>query len=177
MIKKIPQREMSSLRRLLSQVIMPPPSGPATWFHPSSLAHRAPSSPTPMPTCSYSLRPCRIALSLSQYVRHVERYPHTLLPRFMGAHRLIVPEIGKVHFVVFSNVFSTDRVIHERYDLKGSTLGRTVGAEALARKTDVLRKDLDLKRRFHLGSNKGALLAQIRADVQFLREVRSQSMD
>ena len=128
MIKKIPQREMSSLRRLLSQ-----------------------------------------------YVRHVERYPHTLLPRFMGAHRLIVPEIGKVHFVVFSNVFSTDRVIHERYDLKGSTLGRTVGAEALARKTDVLRKDLDLKRRFHLGGNKGALLEQIRADVQFLREVRSQS--
>ena len=128
MIKKIPQREMSSLRRLLSQ-----------------------------------------------YVRHVERYPHTLLPRFMGAHRLIVPEIGKVHFVVFSNVFSTDRVIHERYDLKGSTLGRTVGAEALAKKTDVLRKDLDLKRKFHLGRNKAALLEQIRADVRFLREV--QTMD
>ena len=67
MIKKIPQREMSSLRWLL-------------------------------PT----------------YVRHVEAYPHTLLPRFMGAHRLIVPELGKVHFVVFANVFSTDRTIHER---------------------------------------------------------------
>ena len=53
MIKKIPKREMSSLRRLLSA-----------------------------------------------YVHHVEAYPHTLLPRFMGAHRLIVPEIGKVHSVV-----------------------------------------------------------------------------
>ena len=55
MIKKIPQREMSSLRRLLSQ-----------------------------------------------YVRHVERYPHTLLPRFMGAHRLIVPELGKARHLVIT---------------------------------------------------------------------------
>ena len=71
-------------------------------------------------------------------MRHVEKNPHTLLPRFMGAHRLIVPEIGKVHFVVFANVFSTDRTIHERYDLKGSTQGRTVGAEALRTKASCL---------------------------------------
>ena len=32
-------------------------------------------------------------------MRHVEAYPHTLLPRFMGAHRLIVPELGKVRLV------------------------------------------------------------------------------
>ena len=33
-----------------------------------------------------------------------------------------------------------------RYDLKGSTLGRTVGVKALSTKPDALRKDLDLKR-------------------------------
>ena len=32
-------------------------------------------------------------------MRHVETYPHTLLPRFMGAHRLIVPELGKVRLI------------------------------------------------------------------------------
>ena len=95
----------------------------------------------------------------------VGRYRHTLLPRYLGFHRLQIPDIGKVHFVVFANVFSTDRVIHERYDLKGSTLGRTVGAETLARKADCVRKDLDLKRQFNLGSNRDAIVAQIRADM------------
>ena len=41
--------------------------------------------------------------------------PNTLLPRFMGVHRLALPRTGKVHFVVMANVFATSRVIHERY--------------------------------------------------------------
>ena len=45
-----------------------------------------------------------LARILPRYVRHVERFPHTLLPRFMGAHRLILPGVGKVHFVVTSNL-------------------------------------------------------------------------
>ena len=80
-----------------------------------------------------------------------------------------------MHFVVFANVFSTDRTIHERYDLKGSTLGRTVGAKALSTKSDALRKDLDLKRQFNLGPSRAPLMQQLRADLAFLQKV--QTMD
>ena len=94
-----------------------------------------------------------LARILPRYVRHVERFPHTLLPRFMGAHRLILPGVGKVHFVVTSNVFSTDRAIHERYDLKGATYGRT-SDKLLREGVDAVRKDLDLQksgRQFRVG--------------------------
>ena len=108
---------------------------------------------------------------LPRYVRHVEKYPHTLLPRFMGAHRLILPGVGKVHFVVTSNVFSTDRAIHERYDLKGSTYGRT-SDKLLREGIDAVRKDLDLKRQFRVGERRSAaFLEQIQHDIDFLREM------
>ena len=50
-----------------------------------------PAPPTP--------RPRYLSTTPPHQVRHVEAYPHTLLPRFMGAHRLIVPELGKVRLV------------------------------------------------------------------------------
>ena len=94
----------------------------------------------------------------------------------MGAHRLILPGVGKVHFVVTSNVFSTDRAIHERYDLKGSTYGRT-SDKLLREGVDAVRKDLDLQksgRQFRVGGKKSeAFLEQIQHDIDFLREVRN----
>ena len=51
---------------------------------------------------------------LEKYVAHVEAQPFTLLPRFMGAHRIQMPGRRKpLHFVVMTNVFSSPRVIHE----------------------------------------------------------------
>ena len=56
---------------------------------------------------------------LPEYARYVESNPHTLLPRFFGAHSLEVASRQlKLDFVVMANVFSTERAIHERYDLK-----------------------------------------------------------
>ena len=108
---------------------------------------------------------------LEKYVAHVEAEPYTLLPRFMGAHRIRMPGGRKVHFVVMTNVFSSPRVIHERYDLKGSTHGRSAGAD-LQQYPDVLRKDLDLRAPFALKPDaRSALLAQIASDLNFLRDV------
>lgn len=42
------------------------------------------------------------------------------------------------------------RAIHERYDLKGSTQGRTAGAARIERYPETVRKDLDLKAPFRL---------------------------
>jgi 1-phosphatidylinositol-4-phosphate 5-kinase len=38
--------------------------------------------------------------------------------------------VSQVRFVVMANIFVTDLQIHRRYDIKGSTEGRTVGADA-----------------------------------------------
>jgi hypothetical protein len=37
---------------------------------------------------------------------------------------------SQVRFVVMGNLFNTDLLIHRRFDLKGSTVGRTCGVEA-----------------------------------------------
>jgi len=111
---------------------------------------------------------------LPKYVKHVETQPFTLLPRFMGAHRIQMPGAGgrKVHFIVMTNVFSSPRLIHERYDLKGSTHGRSAGAENLRNCPDLVRKDLDLRQPFHLQEGRReAILQQIASDLAFLRDV------
>ena len=40
--------------------------------------------------------------------------------------------VMQVRFVVMNNVFRTDVPPHRKYDLKGSTLGRTIGAKMSA---------------------------------------------
>eukprot|EP00960_Hanusia_phi_P072844 767885-Hanusia_phi.AAC.10 len=49
---------------------------------------------------------------------------------------------GKLHLLVMCNIFDTERVVHDRYDLKGSTVGRQV-SEAEKKNPTVILKDLD----------------------------------
>jgi hypothetical protein len=51
-----------------------------------------------------------------------------------------------------TNLFPTDGElpIHEKYDLKGSTVGRTAGAAAIKANPRMVRKDLDFHRRLSL---------------------------
>jgi 1-phosphatidylinositol-4-phosphate 5-kinase len=92
---------------------------------------------------------------LPAYERHCAQHaPSTLLPRFFGLHRVTPLAAARragggkargehsggatpgrqVRFVVMSNVFSGAReLIHRRYDLKGSTEGRTAQREVGAR--------------------------------------------
>jgi len=59
-------------------------------------------------------------------------YPHTLLARFFGLHRVKTSGDGQIHFVVMGNIFATNKKIHRRYDLKGSTVGRQASPEEKA---------------------------------------------
>ncbi|KAJ1618891.1 hypothetical protein T492DRAFT_435983 [Pavlovales sp. CCMP2436] len=109
------------------------------------------------------------------YVRHLETHPASLLPRFTGLHQLRLPGGERIDFVVMANVFATERRIHERYDLKGSTVGRSTNPEILAAKPGTVRKDLDLDgRQFHVGhARREVLLQTLRADVAWLASVGS----
>jgi 1-phosphatidylinositol-4-phosphate 5-kinase len=62
---------------------------------------------------------------LKDYYDHLVLYPHSLITRFFGLHKIKYNKAlaGKVriYFVIMANVFKTARDIHVRYDLKGST--------------------------------------------------------
>ena len=105
---------------------------------------------------------------LPDYYRHMKDHPNSLLCRFAGVHRL---KPGKSHVLVMANVFDTERVIHQRFDLKGSTLGRRV-SEADRRAPTVILKDLNFlqeEKSISLGpGRKSVLMTQIMADSSFL---------
>ena len=76
------------------------------------------------------------------------------------------------------NLFSTDKEINYRYDIKGSTIGRQVLKDGLKynpkEKYDYAFKDLDLEENHHffnLGMKKHILFDQLKKDSEFLREI------
>ena len=89
------------------------------------------------------------------YYVHIANNPFTLLPKFFGCYKL-VKKIKKkkatIYFIVMQNLFSTNKEIHLRYDLKGSTIGRDVLSELnknllSSQKLSFALKDLDLERK------------------------------
>ena len=110
---------------------------------------------------------------LPDYTRHVRAHPHSLLPRFCGAFTLRLPGAGPSHFVALNNVFgAAEGTMHRRYDLKGSTVGRSAAASGGGGPAEegAVLKDNDLARPLRLAraSALEAIGAQVDADVSFL---------
>ncbi|KAJ7546696.1 hypothetical protein O6H91_08G050800 [Diphasiastrum complanatum] len=104
---------------------------------------------------------------LPNYYNHVRTYANTLITKFFGLHQ-IKPHGGrKVRFVVMGNMFCTELNIHRRYDLKGSSQGRSTDKVEIDENTTL--KDLDLDFNFHLEPSwRESLIKQIECDCQFL---------
>ncbi|KZV35740.1 phosphatidylinositol 4-phosphate 5-kinase 9 [Dorcoceras hygrometricum] len=104
---------------------------------------------------------------LPNYHSHVRRYDNTLVTKFFGLHRIIPSSGQKFRFVVMGNMFCTELRIHRRFDLKGSTLGRS--ADKVEIDENTILKDLDLNYCFYLEPSwRDALLQQIEIDSKFL---------
>lgn len=143
---------------------------------------------------------------LPKYHPHMQRNGRkSLLTRFCGMYGVRIhdkdsADHGQLQtFVVMNAVFPAEasRFISERFDLKGSTVGREVSEEELERKgNDAVLKDLDLAREVDLvrsvknfnlptltegyglslgATAKAVLLSQLRKDVKLL--VDCQVMD
>ena len=110
---------------------------------------------------------------LHRYYYHVRDNPHTLLPHFVGHHSLELELDGsarKISFVIMQNVFATPNKIHEKFDLKGSTVGRAATQQE-RRKQTCTKKDLDVNRPIRVGPARRALLMdQMRRDCDFLKK-------
>eukprot|EP00761_Pharyngomonas_kirbyi_P013858 gb/GECH01013887.1/.p1 GENE.gb/GECH01013887.1/~~gb/GECH01013887.1/.p1 ORF type:complete len:644 (+),score=213.47 gb/GECH01013887.1/:1-1932(+) len=104
------------------------------------------------------------------YYNHIMQNQNTLICRFYGFYRVKPLHGSNVRFVVMNNVFPTDLKIHETYDLKGSTVGRSATFEN--RTTGVL-KDNDLRSALCLKKfTRDQLEQQIRRDCKFLESIK-----
>ncbi|XXG60840.1 hypothetical protein AAC387_Pa04g2653 [Persea americana] len=110
---------------------------------------------------------------LPSYYKHVSQYENSLVTKFFGVH--CVKPIGgqKVRFIVMGNLFCSEYRIHKRFDLKGSSHGRTTDkAEEEIDETTTL-KDLDLNFVFRMQRFwYKDLLRQIEYDCEFLEAER-----
>ncbi|KAJ6742505.1 PHOSPHATIDYLINOSITOL 4-PHOSPHATE 5-KINASE [Salix viminalis] len=104
---------------------------------------------------------------LPDYHHHVRSYENTLITKFFGLHRIKPSSGQKFRFVVMGNMFCTELRIHRRFDLKGSSLGRSTENVEIEENTTL--KDLDLNYCFFLEPSwREALLQQIEIDSKFL---------
>ncbi|KAF6171556.1 hypothetical protein GIB67_018080 [Kingdonia uniflora] len=104
---------------------------------------------------------------LPKYHDHVHTYDNTLITKFFGLHRIKPSSGQKFRFVVMGNMFCTELRIHRRFDIKGSSLGRS--ADKVEIDENTILKDLDLKDCFYLEPSwRTDLLNQIEIDSKFL---------
>ncbi|KAK1260978.1 Phosphatidylinositol 4-phosphate 5-kinase 9 [Acorus gramineus] len=108
---------------------------------------------------------------LPNYHHHVRTYENTLITKFFGLHRVKPSSGQKFRFVVMGNMFCTELRIHRRFDLKGSSLGRSTDKVEIDENTTL--KDLDLNYCFFLEPSwREALMKQIEIDSRFLQTQR-----
>ncbi|CAL0330056.1 unnamed protein product [Lupinus luteus] len=87
---------------------------------------------------------------LPSYYQHVCQYKNSLVTAFLGVH--CVKPIGgqKTRFIVMGNIFCSEYRIHKRFDLKGSSHGRTTDKPEKKIDETTTLKDLDLNFVFRL---------------------------
>ncbi|KAL6603376.1 hypothetical protein ACP70R_043737 [Stipagrostis hirtigluma subsp. patula] len=108
---------------------------------------------------------------LPNYYHHVRTYENTLVTKFFGLHRVKPSSGQKFRFVVMGNMFCTELRIHRRFDLKGSSLGRSTNKIKIDENTTL--KDLDLNYSFYVDPSwRETLLKQIEIDSKFLKNHR-----
>ncbi|XP_010474473.1 PREDICTED: phosphatidylinositol 4-phosphate 5-kinase 3-like, partial [Camelina sativa] len=110
---------------------------------------------------------------LPNYYEHVSKYKNSLVTKFFGVH--CVKPVGgqKTRFIVMGNLFCSEYRIHKRFDLKGSSHGRTIDKDEGEIDETTTLKDLDLKYVFRLETSWfQAFINQIDIDCEFLEAER-----
>ncbi|KAI3672973.1 hypothetical protein L6452_39078 [Arctium lappa] len=110
---------------------------------------------------------------LPSYYQHVCRYENSLVTKFFGVH--CVKPVGgiKTRFIVMGNLFCSEYRIHRRFDLKGSSHGRTTDKPEDEIDETTTLKDLDLNYVFRLQQSRfNELIKQINRDCEFLEAER-----
>ncbi|XP_039856200.1 phosphatidylinositol 4-phosphate 5-kinase-like protein 1 isoform X1 [Simochromis diagramma] len=110
--------------------------------------------------------------NLKIYMEHLRKYPHSLLVKFLGVHRIQIPQRRKKFFIVMQSVFYPDDRINARYDIKGCEVSRWTEPAPEGSHIIVVLKDLNFEGQFiTLGQQRSWLLRQVEIDTHFLRQL------
>ncbi|XP_028274154.1 phosphatidylinositol 4-phosphate 5-kinase-like protein 1 [Parambassis ranga] len=110
--------------------------------------------------------------NLKIYMEHLRKYPHSLLVKFLGVHRIKIPRRQKKYFIVMHSVFYPDDRINARYDIKGCEVSRWTEPAPEGSQIIVVLKDLNFEGQFiTLHQQRPWLLRQVEIDTHFLRRL------
>ncbi|XP_070845063.1 phosphatidylinositol 4-phosphate 5-kinase-like protein 1 [Chaetodon trifascialis] len=110
--------------------------------------------------------------NLKIYIEHLRKYPHSLLVKFLGVHRIKIPHKRKKYFIVMQSVFYPDDRINARYDIKGCEVSRWTEPAPEGSQIIVVLKDLNFEGQFiTLDQQRPWLLRQVEIDTHFLRRL------
>ncbi|XP_038821609.1 phosphatidylinositol 4-phosphate 5-kinase-like protein 1 [Salvelinus namaycush] len=110
--------------------------------------------------------------NLRIYMEHLEKYPHSLLVKFLGVHRIKIPHRRKKYFIVMQSVFYPDDRIHARYDIKGCEVSRWTDPAPEGSQVIVVLKDLNFEGQYiTLDQHRPWLLRQVEIDTSFLQRL------
>ncbi|XP_071371423.1 phosphatidylinositol 4-phosphate 5-kinase-like protein 1 isoform X1 [Centroberyx affinis] len=118
-----------------------------------------------------SKREVKFLLSnLQVYMDHLEKYPHSLMVRFLGVHRIVIPNQIKKYFIVMQSVFYPDERINIRYDIKGCEVGRWTNPATEGSQIIKVLKDNNFEgQHIALDQQKSWFVDQVKIDAAFLR--------
>ncbi|XP_026544926.1 phosphatidylinositol 4-phosphate 5-kinase-like protein 1 [Notechis scutatus] len=104
------------------------------------------------------------------YLDHMERYPHSILVKFLGVYSIIAPQEKKRYFIIMQSVFYPHERITERYDIKGCQVGRWTDPTVDSSEVIMVFKDNDFGDKvISLNEDQTWLLQQVKLDTQFLK--------
>ncbi|XP_053709799.1 phosphatidylinositol 4-phosphate 5-kinase-like protein 1 isoform X2 [Synchiropus splendidus] len=104
--------------------------------------------------------------NLKLYMEHLKTYPHSLLVKFLGVHRI------KKYFIVMQSVFYPDDRINERYDIKGCEVSRWTAPAPEGSPIIVVLKDLNFEGQYiKLDRQRSWLLQQVEIDTNLLKRL------
>ncbi|KAK5870455.1 hypothetical protein PBY51_003399 [Eleginops maclovinus] len=115
---------------------------------------------------------CFLLSNLQAYMAHLEKYPHSLMVKFLGVHRIVIPNQIKKYFIVMQSVFYPDDRINIRYDIKGCEVGRWTNPDTGGKQIIKVLKDNNFEgQTIALGQEKSWFAHQVKADAAFLQEL------
>ncbi|XP_057675844.1 phosphatidylinositol 4-phosphate 5-kinase-like protein 1 isoform X2 [Corythoichthys intestinalis] len=110
--------------------------------------------------------------NLKNYTDHLRKYPHSLLVKLLGVHRIKISCRLKKYFIVMQSVFYPDDRISARYDIKGCEVSRWTDPSPDGCQIIVVLKDLNFGGQYiTLDQQRSWLLRQMEIDTDFLRSL------
>ncbi|KAJ8379563.1 hypothetical protein SKAU_G00003410 [Synaphobranchus kaupii] len=110
--------------------------------------------------------------NLKIYLEHLESYPHSLLVKFLGVHKIKIPHQKKKYFIVMQSVFYPDDRINARYDIKGCQVSRWTSPAPEGSHVIVVLKDMNFEGQYITLDDQGAwLVRQVEIDTAFLQTI------